>query len=635
MKRFLLMFALLLVLVAACTSTPTSTPVPPTQTPVPPTATTLPPTATLMPPTSMPLPTATATSKPVLQQMGVKAVISDTSVPYEIRILQRLSKELGFSIDEVDYNYINDRTNWFDQNGKRKLDLFMSVGGDTQNFFTEGKNPGVDKAGCQNLRDFVSQGGSAMGIDNAGTALFTNTQNWIGPNAGEVAKGIPWSPIRHTYPGWMVQACGGEPLFRGSTTAPLETNLPYPRYRVVPVKMNTDNAIVRSANLPGTVFLTTVGAADLFPDNSQPMETLAWFADGAAAIGIVKYGSGNVYLVSPHVDLTLERDHDHFINAMTGPEADRMGAPAAKRQESIAVLEQEGDPDGSIPDLALTKALLNDAASRAISNRSVSAPATSPAQASGTTPSPVPASQLAITVTAGGAATYKFGAVTVPGYLYRPTGRGPFPAILMAHGATGLNNNIRVAAQTLSREGYVVFAPDFLTPLGIPPSPPSVAALDERTWQTYGRQMYEVLAQGLDALKTLPYVDPTRLGVVGYSTGGYYSLVLGTRSDVKAVVAYYGWIGDNKIGYVALYPDIAVKFNAPLLMLTGEDDSQTLVTTAKSLQDLMVRDKNESQLFTYPKSGHSFNFPGNALNPTAAQDAEEKMNAFFKAKLNP
>jgi hypothetical protein len=137
--------------------------------------------------------------------------------------------------------------------------------------------------------------------------------------------------------------------------------------------MNTDNAVVKSANVPDTIFLTTVGPANLFPDNSQPMETLAWFADGAAGIGIVKFGRGNVYLISPHADLTLGRDRDHLIAIMTGAEADQFGVPPNVRQESVTVMNNEGDPDGSVPDLALMKALLNDAASRAISNRSIAA----------------------------------------------------------------------------------------------------------------------------------------------------------------------------------------------------------------------------------------------------------------------
>lgn len=64
MKHLMLVLAVILVLVPACTSVPAPTPVPPTvaPTPISPTATLIPPTATLLPPTSTPVP---PTSTPV------------------------------------------------------------------------------------------------------------------------------------------------------------------------------------------------------------------------------------------------------------------------------------------------------------------------------------------------------------------------------------------------------------------------------------------------------------------------------------------------------------------------------------------------------------------------------------------
>jgi ABC-type transport system substrate-binding protein len=81
MKRFMLVFAVLLVLATACTSAPTPTPVPPT-------ATALPPTSTPIPPTSTPLPTATATLVPPT----ATATLPPTATPLPGKVVVPLEK---------------------------------------------------------------------------------------------------------------------------------------------------------------------------------------------------------------------------------------------------------------------------------------------------------------------------------------------------------------------------------------------------------------------------------------------------------------------------------------------------------------------------------------------------------------
>lgn len=64
------------------------------------------------------------------------------------------------------------------------------------------------------------------------------------------------------------------------------------------------------------IYPCVFGWLDLTPDPGQPMEVIGWPPDGAATIGIVKYGDGYVYLVSPHPDLTIEDYYKHMVNAM-------------------------------------------------------------------------------------------------------------------------------------------------------------------------------------------------------------------------------------------------------------------------------------------------------------------------------
>ena len=137
----------------------------------------------------------------------------------------------------------------------------------------------------------------------------------------------------------------------------------------MPVTMNPDNAIVKEAQVADKVYLFTSSGPALFPDETQTVEKIGWWPDGSLAIGIVKFGKGNVFLIGPHPELTIDDPSDlqKAIDIMSGPEAERMGVPPTIREESVAILLKEGDPDGRIPDQKLINALLKEAAARSIS----------------------------------------------------------------------------------------------------------------------------------------------------------------------------------------------------------------------------------------------------------------------------
>jgi len=107
------------------------------------------------------------------------------------------------------------------------------------------------------------------------------------------------------------------------------------------------------------------------------MEVLGWFSNGDAAMGIVKYGRGHLYLVPPHVSQTLKNVQEHYIkgweageywNKKLVPREEETMSEEDKQQfwsEAKRILMNEGDPDGSEPDRILEKAMLKDAAERA------------------------------------------------------------------------------------------------------------------------------------------------------------------------------------------------------------------------------------------------------------------------------
>jgi hypothetical protein len=170
-------------------------------------------------------------------------------------------------------------------------------------------------------------------------------------------------------PGRMVKYCGGTPIFKGKVVGPQKSNRPYPRVRFLPIKLNMENRIVEEAKLPEKVYLSTVASPSLIPNPGQSMEVIGWFPNCDAAIAIVKYGEGHLYMVPPHVSQTLEIVLDGEANYIRRWEAigyyKQMRVSKKKFDKCKQVLITEGDLDGSGPDRILAKELLRDAANRA------------------------------------------------------------------------------------------------------------------------------------------------------------------------------------------------------------------------------------------------------------------------------
>jgi len=133
----------------------------------------------------------------------------------------------------------------------------------------------------------------------------------------------------------------------------------------------------------------------------------------------------------------------------------------------------------------------------------------------------------------------------VTGNLYRPTGAGPFPAILSPHGhwTNGRLEHTPIAsipgrAIGLARQGFVVFSHDMI---GYNDSRQLTHAFGGRLENLWGLslgglQLWNSI-RALDFLETLPYVRRDGFGVTGESGGGTQTFLLSAVDDRVAVAA--------------------------------------------------------------------------------------------------
>jgi len=118
-----------------------------------------------------------------------------------------------------------------------------------------------------------------------------------------------------------------------------------------------------------------------------------------------------------------------------------------------------------------------------------------------------------------------------PAGLYKPSGKGPFPALLVLHSSAGIRPYTHSFAAAFSREGYVTIVFDYFSAIPGSGRDPDVIKAELR-----------IIAEAYDQLKALPTVDPDRIGMVGFSLGSNRALIFADKypeRKIKGIVSYF------------------------------------------------------------------------------------------------
>ena len=222
------------------------------------------------------------------------------------------------------------------------------------------------------------------------------------------------------------------------------------------------------------------------------------------------------------------------------------------------------------------------------------------------------------------------------GILTKPEGNGPFPAVVLLHGCSGLEDGkVRNEAWSnrLVKWGYVTLQVDSFGPRNI-----SNICTDDfelfamsliRTQDAYDAKVF---------LASLPFVDSNRIAVLGWSHGGWTSLNVASRqikpqdgeTTFKAAIAFYPYC-----------ETVLNNFNTPLLILIGEWDDWA---NAKSCSDMIQSNPIEPEIILkiYPGAYHDFDWEGvdevyvghrMLYDPIATQDAIIQVKSFLTKHL--
>jgi dienelactone hydrolase len=210
------------------------------------------------------------------------------------------------------------------------------------------------------------------------------------------------------------------------------------------------------------------------------------------------------------------------------------------------------------------------------------------------------------------------GELTLHGYLYRPLGTGPFPAVVFNHGSEQLPGPYADEAEFYVRHGFVLFVPHRRGQGRSADAGPYIGDTIKKSGMNGAVFVHELEAQSDDVMAAaayvgaLPYVDSKRVAVAGCSFGGIESLLAAERgTGIYAAVDFAG--GAMSWAYPELrqrMTQAAHNAKVPVFFVQAKNDFDT--TPSMILSGEMRRAGHLTRIHVFPahgtthEDGHSF-----------------------------
>jgi len=216
-----------------------------------------------------------------------------------------------------------------------------------------------------------------------------------------------------------------------------------------------------------------------------------------------------------------------------------------------------------------------------------------------------------------------------------------YPLVLIIHGGPQASTTTQFSflPQLMATHGFVVFSPNYRG------SDNLGNAYQRAIWNDAGDGPGRDVIAGIDALKKRSFIDTSKIGVTGWSYGGYMtSWLIGHYQIWKAAVAgapvtdlydeynladgnvsarysFKGspYMGENLKDYRAQSPiTYAAQMKTPTLILHDTGDARVTITQGYSLYHALKDNGVPVKFIVYPVAGH---FPG---DPVRAMDVDRR-----------
>ncbi|MES2321817.1 MAG: prolyl oligopeptidase family serine peptidase [Pseudomonadota bacterium] len=229
--------------------------------------------------------------------------------------------------------------------------------------------------------------------------------------------------------------------------------------------------------------------------------------------------------------------------------------------------------------------------------------------------------------------------MSIPIYITKPKGKGPFPTVMLVHGGPYVRGNewgFNPATQFLASRGYLVIEPEFRGSTGYG------SKLFKAGWKQWGLGMQDDVTDATKWAIAQGLADPKRIAIAGASYGGYATM-MGLAKEPELYKAGINWVGvtDIEMMYTIGWSDFmdadnpwmkygmprmigdpktdgaqlsatsplqqAARIKQPVLMAYGEEDYRVPMPHGTKMRDaLKANGNNDVEFVTYPGEGHNW-----------------------------
>lgn len=237
--------------------------------------------------------------------------------------------------------------------------------------------------------------------------------------------------------------------------------------------------------------------------------------------------------------------------------------------------------------------------------------------------------------------------MSIPVYITKPRGKGPFPTVVMVHGGPyvrGVEWGFNPRTQFLASRGYVVIEPEFRGSTGYG------SKLFRAGWKQWGLAMQDDITDATRWGIDQGLADPKRIAIVGGSYGGYATMMGLVKEPglYKAGVNIVG-VTDIEMMYTIGWSDFldadnpwvrygmpkmigdpdkdaaqltatsplkqAARIKQPVLMAYGEEDYRVPLPHGTKMRDALIAAGNKNvEWIQYAGEGHGFNLEKNNVD---------------------
>jgi len=243
--------------------------------------------------------------------------------------------------------------------------------------------------------------------------------------------------------------------------------------------------------------------------------------------------------------------------------------------------------------------------------------------------------------------------VTLNAYMIKPSDFDPakkYPVIVYGYGNAGSQMVVNRWGSSrgvqrdmwhryMAQQGYVIFVMDNRTTAGRGKKAKNL------TYGHYAKWTVHDQLEGVKYLKTLPYVDSERLGVWGWSGGGYMTAALMTkgaphykvgvsvapvidlsRYQAVGVERWMDFLADNPEGYYQTnLLNFADRLQGDLLLIHGTGDENVKFAFTLQFADALIKAGKQFDMMVYPNEHHGIE--------GARLHVYTKIANYFKEKL--